>query len=403
MKTQARIPELDGLRGIAILMVVVWHYFLCQLPQSDSWWIQFAGRSPLNIAWSGVDLFFVLSGFLLGGILIDNRTSPNFFKTFFVRRFCRTLPPYYLVLLVFVLFVSLGWYREGRFDWLFKGAYPTWSYATFTQPWFTMTTRNFGPNWLSVGWSLAVEEHFYLVLPFVIYCCPNRSLPYLLSGLIAAVTLLRMFIVSVLPNYTLVNFFLMPCRADSLLIGVFAAWAVRNTRFAEEMTSNTRRLYWILAVFIAGASVIAYKDYPVAASFMSLFGYSWLALLFTVLLLICLFERKGPVAWLCRNPLLQQVGIISYGIYLFHQPVSGLMHGFLNRSIPKLTDLRSSGITLLAFLVTLALARLSYNFFEKPIINFSHKYRYTRDETPVASKSPVFESIGELPDSKPLA
>ncbi len=117
-----RYPELDGLRGIAILMVVAYHYEL----------------APFL---SGVDLFFVLSGFLLGGILLDKQDAPNYFKAFYARRFCRILPLYFVCLLVFLILLplTLGWLGEDPHyfeDWSKEmplgDPLPLWSYFTFT-------------------------------------------------------------------------------------------------------------------------------------------------------------------------------------------------------------------------------------------------------------------------------
>src|SRR6266446_4286628 len=96
-KSSLRVPELDGLRGIAILLVIVWHYaveLFAREPGSTAAY----GLAVLRLSWSGVDLFFVLSGFLIGGILIDNRGARNYFRVFYFRRVCRIVPLYYLCL-----------------------------------------------------------------------------------------------------------------------------------------------------------------------------------------------------------------------------------------------------------------------------------------------------------------
>jgi peptidoglycan/LPS O-acetylase OafA/YrhL len=102
----SRIAELDGLRGIAILSVVLMHYFYNPDPNL---------KGPIHqiqrifaLGWSGVDLFFVLSGFLIGGILMDQRRSPSYFKTFYLRRAFRILPVYYLWICLFIAFVLVG-------------------------------------------------------------------------------------------------------------------------------------------------------------------------------------------------------------------------------------------------------------------------------------------------------
>src|SRR6266404_3516257 len=102
-----RVPELDGLRGVAILLVLLFHYISIEgLTKTGSW--SFILQRIVIMGWTGVDLFFVLSGFLIGGILIDARGSPTYFKTFYVRRFFRIIPVYYLWIVSFITLVSLG-------------------------------------------------------------------------------------------------------------------------------------------------------------------------------------------------------------------------------------------------------------------------------------------------------
>jgi peptidoglycan/LPS O-acetylase OafA/YrhL len=112
---------------------------------------------------SGVDLFFVLSGFLIGSILLDNREAANQFKVFYLRRFCRILPIYFVWI---ALFFVLG--KLLLNDWLFASRYPAWSYPTFTQNFFMSNIGGFGAGWLAVTWSLAIEEQFYLTAPLLI-------------------------------------------------------------------------------------------------------------------------------------------------------------------------------------------------------------------------------------------
>lgn len=176
MTRTSRVPQLDGLRGLAILLVLIWHYVACQMdPKWGSLGLETFGfrvadtlHALISMTWSGVDLFFVLSGFLLGGILMDHKTSPSFFMTFYVRRVCRLFPLYYLLLLLFGLttLAPLSQACPGL-NWLFDHPLPMWSYATFTQNFQMAFKELIGANWLGVTWSLAVEEQFYLILPLI--------------------------------------------------------------------------------------------------------------------------------------------------------------------------------------------------------------------------------------------
>ena len=100
-RLNSRIPELDGLRGLAILLVLVWHYFISSISVGVGTWQAYA-VVPFRLTWSGVDLFFVLSGFLIGGILYDVKNSENYFKVFYFRRIYRIFPVYFIWAVLFV-------------------------------------------------------------------------------------------------------------------------------------------------------------------------------------------------------------------------------------------------------------------------------------------------------------
>jgi peptidoglycan/LPS O-acetylase OafA/YrhL len=181
-----RIPELDGLRGFAILLVLIYHYVVFPLhslePRSPTWL-----AACLDLTWSGVDLFFVLSGFLVGGLLYDARESPYYFRTFFARRVCRIFPLYYVLLtLVFLGGPYVGIYTAVPGGPHFTPAGPSpVSCIFFLQNFWAAETGTPGSLWLAVTWSLAVEEQFYLVIPFLIRYFPARYFPPLLFALVA--------------------------------------------------------------------------------------------------------------------------------------------------------------------------------------------------------------------------
>src|SRR5687767_2907742 len=165
------IPALDGLRGIAIILVML-HHFTYYRPNSG---IDAQIASVLFFGWAGVDLFFVLSGFLITGILLDTRDSKRYFSTFYARRTLRIFPLYYLVLLLaFVVLpkfpalhpVLLG--QVGPVD--LPPQWPYWLYLTN----FSIADGGWVHGWVDVAWSLAIEEQFYLVWPLMIWLCPPR-------------------------------------------------------------------------------------------------------------------------------------------------------------------------------------------------------------------------------------
>ena len=104
---QRRIPELDGIRGLAMVLVLVWHYLVVQVQVPPGSPAAYALKL-FSLTWAGVDLFFVLSGFFISGILMDNRNGECYYRTFYMRRFCRIFPLYYLLLGIFAVMVFSG-------------------------------------------------------------------------------------------------------------------------------------------------------------------------------------------------------------------------------------------------------------------------------------------------------
>ena len=152
-----RVPELDGVRGLAMSLVLVWHYLVGQVQSEPGSPVAYAMRT-LSFTWAGVDRFFVLSGFLIGGILMDNAGAPHFFRSFFVRRAARIIPLYLVVLMLFGCAVAVGADSFGPgFLWLFHDPLPFWTYATYTQNCAMALSGAFGPAPLPVSDPLALR------------------------------------------------------------------------------------------------------------------------------------------------------------------------------------------------------------------------------------------------------
>jgi peptidoglycan/LPS O-acetylase OafA/YrhL len=373
----ARIPELDGIRGIAIGMVLIFHYFqgaLIARPGSLPAYLQAAAR----LSWSGVDLFFVLSGFLIGGILLDARKATNYFQVFYTRRFFRIVPIYFAVLLALPALISVGqWSHPGNFAWFRLGdPLPWYSYWTFTQNFWMAHVGSLGSDGLSMTWSLAVEEQFYLTLPLFLRLMSPR---WFIRGVLLAICtapLLRMALHLFWPHNWIPSSVLMPCRADALLLGVLAAILMRNVRWRERMRCSNLFFPISLSVFSLGIAFLTLKPPNGNGSLMVTVGFTWLALSYTVFLLFALTHPNSLVSRVLRLKGLGWLGAIAYGTYLLHQPVQGLLFGYFRGEAPAITGGYTLLTTLLALLLTLVIARLSWRFFELPLMRVGHRSRY---------------------------
>lgn len=361
------MPELDGVRGLAISLVIVHHYVGVQLSSMSGRAGYYAARL-LGLTWSGVDLFFVLSGFLIGGILLDARGSPSYFRTFYGRRIFRIFPLYYAWIVLFGLGLIMTTPYTSR---IFNQRIPIWSYLTFTQN-LTMSSRNaFGADWMGVTWSLAVEEQFYLLLPLLIHATPRRWLPKLLFGAIAGALALRTLLIYAVPhNYMLATYMLLPCRGDALSCGVLIALAARSTHIWQMLQRRKRALLGAFCLLGAGAAWLL-KQEPFG-SLMHSVGFTWLALFYSVSLVLVLAFPESAFAAIFRSRTICAVGTVAYGLYIFHVGVNYLVHAIWLRATPELSTIPSAACSAAALAITVLLAAASWRYFEGPLMRRAH-------------------------------
>ena len=358
-------------------MVVVFHY----LEQQGA--VPGGGLTPILqrmvlMGWSGVDLFFVLSGFLIGGILVDARNSPSYFKTFYTRRFFRIIPIYYLWILAYIVLVGVAGAAlraHSNSGVIMPLGNPIYAHFVFLQNVMVIPFSGLAGAWLSHLWSLAVEEQFYLVSPLVVRLLSARKLAIFLAFVIAAAPLLRIALLAAHTNPGLVSD-LMPCRADSLAIGMLAAVFWRKETFRKWLSERSGVVYAILAALFVGV-VVLWKWSPESQTFgMESIGFTWLAAFYVVILLLALVRRDGPIARLARMAWLRELGRVSYCVYIIHLVVNVFCHSLLRRTSAATTDLRGVAVTLFAALLTYGLAWVSWEIFEGPLVRLGHSFKY---------------------------
>jgi peptidoglycan/LPS O-acetylase OafA/YrhL len=302
---------LDGVRGVAILMVLGVH-FIGDCPAYTVF-----GRAMVKAAnygiW-GVDLFFVLSGFLITGLLYDSKGSAHYFRDFYIRRTLRIFPLYYGVLaLLFIVLPALptpypaGLAESARHQvWL-------WLYASNV---YLAIHRTWALPYVGHFWSLAVEEQFYLIWPIVILSFGRRPL----LGICIAVTALALVLRCVLGLAgagALAQLVLTPCRFDALCVGGFLALAVRSVGL--ERVARAARLWLgpLLCLVLLASGWNAMRG-SLSDVILSIRG-TLIALVFGALLVASL-AAPAESAWsrLLRSRALCFLGTRSYGLYVFH-------------------------------------------------------------------------------------
>jgi peptidoglycan/LPS O-acetylase OafA/YrhL len=350
-------------------MVFWYHVIIPKLPLGHRHLLGWL-RAGTNLTWSGVDLFFVLSGFLIGGILIDNRDSPNLTRVFYARRATRILPLYYvtLALIWFVLIPHL------------PGAYsilPGWVYALFLSNVAVGLAQSWDWISLSLTWSLAVEEQFYLSAPWVIRAVRPERIPWLAAGIALAAELFRVLAVMFLPSrHQFILIVDTPFRMDTLALGILAAWVVRSARgapFRSWLGRNWKACMAAGAVLFLGLDALMPTD---GSPVLAVAGYGFLAAFYALVVLVVFEVRPAGLSRLLGSAWLSSVGRYSYFMYLWHATISVAVFWVLAKPDFVLDSAYGAAVALVAFAATWGAAWVSWRWFEGPVVRWGHKLSY---------------------------
>jgi peptidoglycan/LPS O-acetylase OafA/YrhL len=371
-----RIPELDGLRGIAIALVLIFHYIGGVEHAPLGYWID-RSLSALSAGWSGVDLFFILSGFLIGGILLDARNSRHYFGPFYMRRVFRILPIYYLWTLFYgALIVGAVCLLPSHFSATPRDLLQVPIHLLFLQNMQLFGMASFPWLWFAVTWSLAVEEQFYLLAPLLIRFLSLRRLVSVLAATICLAPLLRFLVFQYWLPHTFAAQYLMPCRADALALGMLLAIAWREDWFCTLLVKYRLHLQrGLLVSFLGVGALLWWLAHPLNIVTVTI-GFSWLAMFYSCLLLVVLSHPQGWIAGVMRWSVLRALGTVSYCVYVIHLTMNMLAHRILLHAPPQVYNSVGLGVTLLAIVLTFAVAAVSWRLFEKPLIRRGHAHSY---------------------------
>lgn len=375
LNSSRRIPELDGLRGVAIGMVVFYHYVGSAIVARPPELLGYLWATT-RLLWSGVDLFFVLSGFLISGILLDARNSPNYFATFYIRRFCRILPVYFL----FISLVGIAYYFVygpigAPLNWVFAGRLPWYSYLSFTQNLWMAKLNTLGSAILSITWSLGVEEQFYLALPAVIRFVRRSALPYVFIAGIAIAPIVRLFIGYRFQANLYGTYVLLPSRMDSLFLGALCAYYLREPGVWSWLVERCDTMWMVFFMLLAGMAVLGLTGDRRTVLMVSV-GYTWIALFYATVLILALTDFRNFLSRAMRWRWLMGLGAIAYTVYLFHFGIYCFCVWLLTGHGWLLASRKDFGVALLAVAITIAFGKLSWRYFERPIMRWGHTWQY---------------------------
>jgi peptidoglycan/LPS O-acetylase OafA/YrhL len=386
---QSRNAALDLLRAIAITMVFAYHYKAFVSHEPTFGWISVVG-------WLGVDLFFVLSGYLIGNQIFsaigcgDKLSITNFYA----RRALRTWPAFWVVLALYFLFPNIMGGRQPP---------PLWSFLTFTQNWGLRPSTAF-----SHAWSLCIEEQFYFVLPlFVLVALRIGNARWqawgVLALLLAVGVMARAWLwqkygreaLGQIDGYYPNLYYSTLGRFDEFLPGV--AIALLKNCHVELWRRIERHVRFLLLLGVAASAAIFYGAYHFYyienygyGFFMSVFGYSLAAIAFSILVMAALCSTSPLRKW--RLPGVYHVALWSYSIYLTHKPVAYIInvYGKQHAFTPSMT----LAITLPA---SLLIGALLYQVVELPFLMLRDRYFVRSSESyQLTSQVPSFGSFRQL-------
>ena len=389
------LPALDGLRGLAIVLVLLCHF----LPYSDQphsamgRLFFFVGRC----GWCGVDLFFVLSGFLITGILFDAKNSAHYFRNFYARRTLRIFPLYYGVLAVIFIVIPLvhpaafaGKAEQAvRHDqaWL-------WTYCGNLRMAMQQDMYAFGGGWINLNpfWSLSVEEHFYLIWPAVVFFCSRRTLLWI-SVACMVVGLVVKIDLSLLPGDHFASIYVLtPSRMDALACGALLALLMRGPRAQARMV-----LWWArpVAVVCGILALLTISRGDANGPIISSLNYTLLALGFGGLLLWAITApASSAVARTFTFRGLRTLGKYSYGLYVYHVTLLPLMDRlFGQRKMQRWLESHlhlghaAYGLSVVLFILMAATASFaaafaSWHLYERHFLKLKRYFEYRRKPAP---------------------
>lgn len=377
------IPYLEGIRGFGFLSVFFIHYFApYQMAHKGTLAYRFWTAAE-TISFFAVPVFFVLSGYLIGGILVSTRNREGYFKIFYGRRLVRVFPVYYITLLFVAAFEACqNFHLDHHF----------WVHFLFIQNLFPSYVKQFSPAVLLHYWSLAVEEQFYLLWPLVVWFFPERRKLFAVAGFLVLVMFgVRLVSPHVFASPDQIRYF-SPTRADAILFGVMLA-LVRDKAVFEKMKQYAK---WVVLPGIAmvfGWTFWTQRLWPQSFRGEQIM-IPWVNIT-AVALVMSVMEESSWFSRVCSKKWICWLGRRSYSLYIFHLVYIRWFYDavipYFDKYVPHLYAFLLSNA--LAFALTLLLATLSYHLIEKRTQKLKQYLKY--GEVKTRSARPLGQAVVE--------
>jgi peptidoglycan/LPS O-acetylase OafA/YrhL len=375
------IPSLEGVRGYAFLIVFFHH--CCDVGLTiPAGWRWFPLRLLEQLGLIALPVFFVLSGYLICGILIGTREREGYFRVFYSHRFLRVIPLYYLTLICVGLVCAINGYKPGFLFWsqflYIHNLFPSYASIYSSFPWQVMAHL----------WSMGVEEQFYLIWPLIVWICPNRRILLRVTLILIAISFTLRLVAAWMKMPTVFMYYWTPTRVDAILLGATLAM-IRGKTIYRLLESSAQ--YVALGGFCAIALL---TEMTKQSLFRSAFREAaWITLwnIMGAAIVIAVMRDGSFLGRVCSKKGIRWLGARSYGLYLFHFTYLGWFFHLASPLIARSAHHKAALFLVgaIALGVTVLLAAICYRFIEEPAMKMKKRIKYGAPKSPAGAQLTV--------------